>query len=285
MVAYPTVRHDPHSQADTDRRQTRSGAPSIAHSPTQAITDQASTISSKPIIISASPNSPQYASVRLARRDEPFHQIQYNPVFARDRDYIIGHECGHIIRHYSTEPAIRRRPASGPANSQAALDTHANDIDACRARAPPGIDVDSMVRTLYLTTLGTLISGPADAHIEGWLYHECPGLRDQQARGLRHQALLGFARLRAHAECAPRGMRQTAATLTYTLAQELAEVTRQPDLAEPFRPLASEQDADALRRILHDVGDQGHAGDVETTDRWADYLGLQGWYYWLTPED
>lgn len=78
----------------------------------------------------------------------------------------------------------------------------------------------------------------------------------------------------------PHRLLTTDRTISYALAQELGDLLGNVDLAAPLAKLGDYEQAQGLRRILHEVGDRGHRGDTEITDRWAEYLGLRGWFQW-----
>ena len=247
---------------------------------TASILRRAADVSGKKVIVTATEGLADYANVHVANPDRSFSHIDYNADYQGDRDYIIAHECGHIIRQHLAPAEMRWRSVRAAANYEAAVQAHHHELVKYRARAPPGTDVESSIHAFYRDVTDLLISGPPDTHIERRLHSGFAELRPVQARGFRRQVELAGAGMASRARCEPAHLFRTAATLTYVLVAEVGETIGQPDVADLFRQFADEQQARALRGILHDIGDQGHVGDVETTDQWAECLGLQGWYHW-----
>jgi len=86
--------------------------------------------------------------------------------------------------------------------------------------------------------------------------------------------------LERRAELAPKNLVRASATLNYALAEEAGDLVGDRGLAEPYRDAADRYQARDLRRMLTEVGDRGHAGDVATTNQWARYLGVEDWFEW-----
>jgi hypothetical protein len=244
---------------------------------TRAILEYACEVSDKDILIVPEAMPGAYASVRLAHDHEPFHLVGYDPGCGIHPEYLIGHECGHIIRAFSVPPQDRTMPEFGAAGYQTALAANWQEISRCIQAGASQTRLAARVKALYFSIVQRLISNPADVHIEHWLRQTYPGLNELQKAGLeRGVAAHSYRRPRR----VPNRLLMTDRTLSYAVAQELGDLIGNTDLAAPMAKLANDEQAQGLRRILHQVGDQGHPGDVETADRWAEYLGLRGWFQW-----
>ena len=254
---------------------------SVLHPETEAILQEASRISQKGIQTYADPELTAHASVRLAKHAEPLHYIRYRPDQQDVRDYLIAHECGHIIRVFSTAPE-QRKIATIPSNFRRFL---YDNSDIRQYMLPDSLmaDLESAMASAYKhydSIIGLLTDGPADVHIEQWIHDNYSTLREIQKRTLPQQAALTYVSLVNRLHQATRKMHRTEATLVYALSRKLGRIIENLEIAEQFRELADEQNAEYMQRALAEVGDRGHIGDVDTTNRWARYLGLENWFEW-----
>jgi hypothetical protein len=247
---------------------------SVFRPETRYLSSEAARISRKGILTYADPTLQTYAGVKLATYKEPLHHIRYHPSQRENRDYLVAHECVRIMRELGVPPEQGRIAVVAKPGYHAAADIRRSK------RGDNPISAQYAAYTLYSDILGALTSGPADVHIDRWLHNNYPGLRPQQERALRQEVDSAYRSLAQRAEFAPKNLVRISATLTYALAEDAGDLIGAPGLAQPFRDFADRYQARDLRRMLADVGDQGHAGDVATTNRWARYLGVEDWFEW-----
>jgi len=62
-------------------------------------------------------------------------------------------------------------------------------------------------------------------------------------------------------------------------ARGVAGLLGEPALAAPYRDTPHWAAADPLLEVLGEIPDDA-GGDVAATDRWAELLGMRGWYHW-----
>ena len=51
-----------------------------------------------------------WGAIRIARNREKYHILRYNPRYERHLDYLVVHECGHLLRLWSVSPEERQVP-------------------------------------------------------------------------------------------------------------------------------------------------------------------------------
>ena len=98
------------------------------------------------IMVMAAPALEAYASVKLARQHEPMHVITYNSQNQDDQDALIAHECGHIIRTFSTPPSRRKLASISFADYQKALDANKQDILTALFNAVPANAIERTIQ-------------------------------------------------------------------------------------------------------------------------------------------
>jgi hypothetical protein len=248
---------------------------------TQDLLEYACDVSQKGILIAPDPASPYCASVQLAGPADPYHTLTYHPDCGIDPQYLIAHECGHVIRLCSASSADHRLPQiRAPTESPYV----AVEWEALSRAGLPELDIRARLSELSLDIFQALISGPADIHIEDWLYQQYEGMRPWQKAA--HASTAGYtARFLKAAPPIYQGLSQIRATLGYALLAEVADRIEAPELAAPLADYADLVLGRELRGVVEIIGDQGTPGDIETGCQWARLLGLGDSIRWVGEGD
>lgn len=203
--------------------------------------------------------------------------ISYNPRW-RSPDYAIGHEAARFLRFWRAPPGERCVLGSMPVTARTAyarMEQELGDIyPNLRQR------IAKVFPILYDGLLTQLFSTPVDFWINKSLCEEYPGLHAEINAGLSeifqnaHQVLQQPIRA-----ITPRTIYRVSNAMNAAFASFAGELLGRADFARPYRGSELEEIGRTLR--THNATDRGHAGDKETTDRWAEELGVRDWYEWM----
>jgi hypothetical protein len=129
--------------------------------------------------------------------------------------------------------------------------------------------------------LTQLRSIPIGLRIDDWLWSLGTDLREEQVASARLQ-------LSDNAQVLSPGIRQSfpkkivKANTAMNAAFALFWATRleDPSISLPYRSIGADVDGNGLLDIFGEVEPKPD-GDCVLVDRWADHLGLSGWYRWV----
>lgn len=229
-------------------------------------------VSGRPVRVQEDPTLKVLATVRMARGSAPMHLISYRPIPGRMPDYHICYQCGFILRLFETPPESRFDFVPSPEAS-----TKMDALLADRALRP---EIRSAKDMLLNGLLIQLRSVPIGLRIDDWLWTICPDLRNEQIASCRLQ-------LRDNAQVLAPSVRHSfpkkvvAANTAMNAAFALfwAAKLNEQAVALPYRSVGADGDGRALLEIFESAK-PSPSNDHELVDRWAERLGLSGWYQW-----
>lgn len=126
-----------------------------------------------------------------------------------------------------------------------------------------------------------LANFPADLRIEAWIAEQFPGLRRVQRRSLLEEvarALPSF--LPEVVAFTPPSVYRPTMAMNAAQAWQVAELYGMPELMGPFDRHGFGEAGRHLARLVLAAEDRGHASDMAAVNRWAELLGLEGWFDW-----
>ena len=246
----------------------------------QDILRQTEEVSGRRIRVVRDPSLTTWAAVRVARSEAAAHTIRYAPRREAHLDYLIVHECGHLMRLWSVPPEERMVPAIG--KEQRAIAQH-----RLRQEVPPFIRY--LPQAAQRSLLGLWHEGivrqvstyPADVRIEEWIFEQFPEMRGTQraalVRHLEENELVLVPRVES---VSAKTVYRASVAMNCAFAQFAAALLREPSLFGPYTDQAREK-ARKLFWELHSERRPGHSGDVAVSNRWSEVLGLSGWFRWI----
>jgi hypothetical protein len=220
------------------------------------------------------------AGVKLARPGMPRHIIQYRDAEQSVLNHLVAHECGHVIRMTAVPPERRLVPASNRRTMTAALSPLVPEMERI-SRAIPHDRAPAFFSMLYNGLVRQLTNFPSDIAIENWLFDEFAELRLHQFESLVRQR-----------NEAAQGLGREARALTPSLIYEASNVMN----CTFYKLLGDHMGRSMLGRFagtehetrgreLAEVTAAGplntYEDDIAMVNRWADFLGLSGWYVWV----
>lgn len=240
---------------------------------TRKVLQAAEQISGRPVRVREDSTLSVLATIKMARGSAPMHMISYRPIPGRQPDYQICYQCGFVIRLFETPP--NRRFDFGPSpEASKQMDT----LLADRSLPPQARMAKDMLMSGLLTQLRSI---PIGLRIDDWLWSLGTDLREEQVASARLQ-------LSDNAQVLSPGIRQSfpkkivKANTAMNAAFALFWATKleDPSISLPYRSIGADVDGNGLLDIFGEV-EPKPAGDCDLVDRWADHLGLAGWYRWV----
>ena len=267
--------------ARSDRRRER--LPSLRRD-VRDILWRAERMTGREIRIVPYPSLEAWASIRVARKGEARHTLRYNPRYGRHLDYLVAHECGHLLRLWSVTPEERFVPAVGRKERMIAYGRLLEELSN-PLRLLPEQAVAGLLRTWHDGIVRQVSSFPVDIRIEAWLYEHYPGMREAQVPALVEQLVENQMVLRPEvATSTPESVYRASAAINCAFAQSLALLLREPSLCRAYPHELSRLGGRLLGQISSQE-DPSHTGDVATANGWAELLGLSGWFRWTRVDD
>lgn len=224
------------------------------------------------------------AAVRVARANDAHHVLAYNPEYERYLDYLIAHECGHLLRLWSV-PAPERFLPSITAGQRRLVNRRL--LPEVQERIPlfPAQAVKEVLFIWHAGIVRQVTNYPVDLRIEQWLFQGYPSMHPLQAEALRRQVqedqvvLVPEIRL-----FTPRCVHEASAIMNCAFARRVLEILGDSSLALPYASRLSEA-ANELLSILDGNGENNYRGDVVVINRWAERLGIRDWYAWVRMDE
>ena len=245
----------------------------------QDILWRAEKMSGKRVQILPYPSLEAWGAIRIARNREKCHILRYNPRYERHLDYLVVHECGHLLRLWSVSPEERQVPLITRKERRTAYRLLLKELPE-PLRALPERALADLFRTWHDGIVRQVTSFPADIRIEAWLYDCYPRMREVQVAALVEQLRENETVLRPEvAALTPRTVYRASILINCAFAQSLALLLDEPALCRGY-PLQLRQQAAKLLREVSAAKDPGYTGDVKIARKWAELLGLSGWFKW-----
>jgi hypothetical protein len=216
------------------------------------------------------------ATTKVARQRMPQHIISFDRGKADRINYIIAHECGHILRMLQLPPADRLVPATTSATVSIAAEVLADEVTFLPPALIPKM-LDVWVGGLVLQ----VTNQPVDVKIEQWLYSNYPGLRREQVQGLEKDARVALKALAIEVErMAPPTVFRISNAMNYAYLNHINKITGR-NYRNRFR---GRQEIIGLGKQLYEIS-EGEWSDVEVANQWAEHLGIRQWFSWIGFED
>lgn len=214
------------------------------------------------------------ATLQMARHGAGFHVLRYSPS-GEPLDYLIAYQAGYVLRLFENEPSKRFdfAPKTDAGKDVAALVAPTLSLSPDDREALPKFS--DVVAHWALMTLRSL---PIGMRIDRWIADEYPELKELQRDSIAAQQQQNMAVM------AFKMAKLTVPTNLLALPAAHALFADQLDpeasFAVPFEATGLLTLGKGLMRVWEEVpADAAH--DRELVDRWAETLGMTGWYDWI----
>jgi hypothetical protein len=219
-----------------------------------------------------------YAAVQMARGDDPAHFIRYKPVLEEAPDYLICFQCGFILRKFAV-PLVERLDFAEAKKGRDS--TRRLFLDGVGKKLKLGSrQLEPLIGQILSGVLVHLLSIPVGMRVGAWLKADHPELAELQTRYVLREIKMNRETMSPQIkQMLPSRIYNTSHTLNAAFALFWSELLGKLDIAEPWLP-KYQDDAMELLGIWNDTADDPRL-DTALIDRWAERLGVAGWYQWI----
>jgi hypothetical protein len=234
-----------------------------------------------PVYIEADSNLPRNILAQLtpAGGDMPFHRVAYQADRSSSPDYLIVYQCGFLLRHYAVPTKDRVEFAITDMAEQTVRQWVRNDPST------PGLaenTVGSLTSLLFKGILNQLRSIPVGLRVDSWILEDYPDLAPFQREAAMKQLDDNAAGLRPDEQgTMPERALAASLAMSAAFASYWVEKLGQPQITLPYRATGYLAAGQALIDLWRSIPDDP-ASDKRLIDAWAVWLGLQGWYQWVS---
>jgi len=217
---------------------------------------------------------------KIAREKMPKHIIKVKENSTARVNHIIVHECCHILRVMQAQPSQRVIPSTNTRTTEKAFDALKSELSAVPARVR-----DEIFKLWVSGIVNQLVNLPVDVRVEKWLYENYPEFRDIQNKSVEmdvENCLLGLSdQVRNNTI---ESIFKKSNAMVYAYLKGVSSITGK-DYGSEFEPY---KDIALLGEALYacfEPEDKGYTQDVETINKWAKLLDIEGWFTWIGFEE
>jgi hypothetical protein len=247
------------------------------------ILEKTKEVTGKDIVFIERNDLPAYAAVKPARAHMPAHIFFHKKDPGDVINHLLAHECGHLLRIFGVPPEKRLIPRTNNQIKLKALSEIEPEIRQLSSHIPFQ-QLAQVVDIWYAGTVRQVTNFPPDIMVEKWIYDEYPELRPYQSRTVNKQykeSVQGLSR--QVAEMTPRKFLNVCNTMNYTFFLMLGTHLG-VDYLGSFRNSRYSDKGEELATITKDYLNN-YEGDVQTINKWAQFLELSHWFTWSDFED
>ena len=224
-----------------------------------------------------------YAALKIARRNMPSHLIFYKAEHDEEINHLIAHECGHVLRMFGVPAEKRVIPYTDDQIKLKALTQIEPEIQKLSSVLPFN-KLAQIVNLWYDGIVKQVTNFPPDIMIEKWIYGEYPKLRPYQSRCINKQHKDAVAGLSMEvANMTPRKILDASNIMNYAFFRIIG-MHFGVNYVRSYNSSPYFDRGKKLAKITENYVDS-YEGDIEMVKKWADFLGLSGWFTWTDFEN
>jgi hypothetical protein len=227
---------------------------------------------------------PTHAGLKMARKDMPSHIIVYRKKYDEVINHLVAHECGHILRMFKTPEEKRIIPYSDDEIKLSAIGQIETEIVGL-SKILPFERLTAIVNLWYNGIVRQVTNHPPDIMIEKWLFNDYPGIRTLQRKSLENQLKESLAGLNDSViRITPKTILDASNIMNYTFFRLLG-LHFGTNFIRPYNNTIYVSRGKELAAITEKEYVDTYEGDIQMANRWAQFLGLEGWFKWRDFED
>jgi hypothetical protein len=243
---------------------------------TKFFLEEVERISGRPVVVQEDPSLQVLATVQIARGIAPMHVIRYKPIPNRKPDYHICYQCGFLLRLFENEPEYRFSLGVSPDASK--------KIDAWITEGPSSPQLKANRDFILSGLLTQLRSIPIGLRIDNLIWERHEDLREEQLASARLQLSQNVQVLApALRKSFPRKLLRANTTMNAAFAIFWSEKMGDPSHRLPYQSVGADSDGEELMKVFTSIRTSS-SEDWNLVDKWAEFLGLNGWYRWILHE-
>lgn len=251
-------------------------------SDTQRIIKQVKEISKKNIVFRENNSLNTYAIAKIARSRMPEHIIYYRSDHKGILNYIIAHECGHIIR-ICNEKRRKLMPYSDSATTKKAI----SDIEKNSKNEYPE-EIKAKIYPMLINGIITqLTSIPEDIRIEKWIYNNYPEIKSFQKDALIKQCKDISATITEKTRAlVPEILYKGSGVINYLYLKSLEDIIPSDTLKEMNNKNFYQTAINIYNEVIKIMDrEDSLSNSIDISDHISSLLGFEGWYKWKDFED
>jgi hypothetical protein len=236
-------------------------------------------LTGKKIVPVAKNDLPVTAELKVAGKGDPAHRLLYRENHTDEVNYLVSHQCGHVLRLFGAEPARRFIPVANRRTMMSCfleMDEELQRLSAVFSQEK----VRKLAMLWYEGVVFQVTRMPPDIMIDKWLYDEYPELREIQLGSLKRQrkaAILGISE--DMRKITPSKVYYASNVMNYAYFKVLEDHFHL-DFVAPYHSTVFLYDGGSLVRLAELSYVNNHEGDRSMIDQWADRLHMKTWFEW-----
>lgn len=222
---------------------------------------------------------PTSVELKVAGKNEQAHRLFYRENHSEEVNYLVAHQCGHILRLFGAAPGRRFIPVANRRTMMSYLLEMDDDLHRLSSVFGPE-KIKKLITLWYEGVVFQVTRMPPDIMIDKWLYNEYPELRPIQMTSLQKQrraAIMGLSE--DMRKITPAKIYYASNVMNYAYFKVLEDHFRL-DFVAPYHRTVYLYDGGSLVRMTERDYVNDHNGDRSMIDRWAGLLKLAAWYEW-----
>jgi len=233
----------------------------------EQLIQQVEQFSAQPVHVAEEPEITMRATVTPARGGAPAHLVRFKPGSA-SLDYLVASQLMFLVRTFTCPASDRWEIAAFPSEQDVGIkEMGLGEFSDAFARSMIG-QIITQVRTYSI-----------GFRVDGWMWQNLPGLRQQQETEIRSQLAENERALTPEIrQKYPKPLVETNSAMNALYATFWSSMLKEPRFVIPFAAMGYRGKAAELQAILDDVPDEP-ASDRLLVERWAAALGLTGAYH------
>jgi hypothetical protein len=233
--------------------------------------------SGKSVLVQRDPNCSGHASIKIASDEGAAHVLRFKPEFESELPYLSAFQCGLALRSIQSKTVNRFDLASTPAMGQEVKQLIEEHLRKSGSAVP--ISMAPQLCQQLGHGLGLqLRSMPIAIRVDEWLYRDYPSLAELQRKSIERQLQEAMHAIGPSVRAfAPQRIIDANVGMSCAFAKFWASTWNEPEVAVPFTSAGYGKIGDELLGLVQSL-DRSPDGDRELVNKWAERLGLAGWF-------
>ncbi len=244
----------------------------------RAILYETEQLTGKPFDFIYDSNLPVQAVVKIARSSMSHHIIRYSDTNSSLLNHHIAHECGHILRYFTTPKEYQIVPFSDELTNRIAI----TDIENCDRDFIKSLPIDFRYQIIPVWINGLIhqvTTLPSDIYIEKWIFDSFPSLRNEQRKSLGQTHKEAIKALEPETRSRfPKVIIEKSIAMNYAFHKKIDEIIGSA-FFKKFNQPTFRIIGENLYSCIQDE-DTGLVGDISLVNEWARILQIRDWFKW-----
>jgi hypothetical protein len=241
------------------------------------IEEKLAAASGKSVLMQRDPNCSGHASIKIASHEDSAHVLRYKPELEAELPYLSAFQCGLALRSIQAKTVNRFDLASTPVMGHEVKQMIEEHLRKTGSAVPMSM-VPQLCQQLGHGLGLQLRSMPIAIRVDEWLHRDYPALAELQRKSIERQLQEAMHALGPSVRAfAPQRIIDANVGMSCAFAKFWASTWNEPEVAIPFTSAGYGKIGDELLGLVQSL-DRSPDGDRELVNKWAERLGLAGWF-------